>query len=62
VAARYQLDLAIMWWLTGPADGAGTLARIDGWLWDAGDDVARAIAAWAAGRLGRLGRPAEVDR
>ena len=59
LAARYQLDLAILWWLIGSAGGAGTLSRIDCWLWDAGDDVAGAVAAWTAERLGR---PAEVSR
>ena len=59
VAARYQLDLAVLWWLIGAAGAAGTLSRIDCWLWDAGDDVAGAIAAWMAERLGR---PAEVSR
>jgi hypothetical protein len=64
VAASYQLDLAAVWWLTGPRAGARTLARIGCWPWDtdlggAGDaagDVAVAVAAWMAARLGRLAR------
>ena len=62
VAARYQLDLATVWWLIGTDDGRRTLARVDCWAWDAGGDVtdvAEAIAAWMAERLGG---PAEVSR
>jgi hypothetical protein len=62
VAARYQLDLATVWWLIGTGDGSRTLARVDCWERDAGGDVtdvAEAIAAWLAERLGG---PAEVSR
>jgi hypothetical protein len=62
VAAWYQLDLATVWWLTGPHDGTRTLSRVDGWEWGTGDDaadVAGAVAAWMAGRLGQ---PAEASR
>jgi hypothetical protein len=55
-AAWYQLDLATVWWLTGPDDGARALSRVDGWEWGAGDDaagVAGAVAAWMAARLPR---------
>jgi hypothetical protein len=70
VAAWYQLDLATVWWLAGPhdgahdgpLDGARTLARVDGWEWGAGEDAAAVAAAAAAWMAGRLGRPAEVDR
>jgi hypothetical protein len=74
VAAWYQLDLATVWWLAGPHDGAHdgpadgphggsrTLARVDGWEWGAGEDAAAVAAAVAAWMAGRLGRPAEVDR
>ena len=57
IASRYGLDLARVWWLVAD-DGAGrTLARIDGWLLDAGfgaelEEVADAVVAWVAGRLG----------
>jgi hypothetical protein len=56
VAVWYQLDLATVWWLIGPHDGARTLSRIDGWEWGSGDDgtdVAAAIAAWMTKRLAR---------
>jgi hypothetical protein len=67
IAAWYQLDLAAVWWLAGPDDGARTLSRVDCWLWDADiaaagevtDDVAGAVAAWMTERLGRA---AEVSR
>jgi hypothetical protein len=67
IAAWYQLDLATVWWLAGPDDGARTLARVDCWLWDADiaaagevtDDVTGAVAAWMTERLGRA---AEVSR
>jgi hypothetical protein len=62
VAARYQLDLATVWWLIGTDDGSRTLARVDCWEWDAGGDVtdvADAIAAWMAERLGG---PAKMSR
>jgi hypothetical protein len=62
VAAWYQLDLATVWWLTGPHDGARTLARVDGLEWGAGDDVTDVAAAAAAWMAGRLGRPAGVSR
>jgi hypothetical protein len=58
LAGWYQLDLAGVWWLVA-ADGARTLARVDCWEWDDGaapdpaDDVAGAVAAWMAGRLGQ---------
>jgi hypothetical protein len=66
IAAWYQLDLATLWWLAGPDGDARTLSRIDCWLWDAdagafefAEEVAAAVAAWMAGRLGRA---AEVSR
>lgn len=57
IASRYGLDLATLWWLIGKDDGARTLARIDGWAFDAGfgddiEEVAAAVAAWMGERLG----------
>jgi hypothetical protein len=56
VAARFGLDLATVWWLTGPDDGQRTLARIDGWHWDTSfsDDMERVCAALARWILDRL--------
>ena len=57
VAARYQLDLATVWWLIGTDDGSRTLARVDGWEWDAGGDVTD-VAGADSGLDGRTARRA----